>query len=123
MAEQKSPIWGGVAVPGDLAGGLCAWGALLPARQEHPTRRTAAAVPCGAENCHRQHPPTTTPSDVGLDGGDGERDVRVMKAAPVRRQRRPDYPTRLEVQSDSCLRRRRVPPAWRTVPEMAGDQK
>jgi hypothetical protein len=43
-----------------------------------------------------------------------------MKAAPVRRHRRPAYPTKLEAQSDPSLLRKNVPPAWRAVPELAG---
>jgi hypothetical protein len=49
MAEQKSPFWGGVAVPGDLAGGLWAWDALLPARQEpsHATEGGSGSLRVG----------------------------------------------------------------------------
>ncbi len=43
-----------------------------------------------------------------------------MKPKPVKRNRKPGYPTRLEVLSDPELLRRNLPPAWRSVPGMAG---
>jgi hypothetical protein len=44
----------------------------------------------------------------------------MKNTAPLRRYRRPRYPTRLEVLSDPELLKRNLPPAWRTVPELAG---
>ena len=43
-----------------------------------------------------------------------------MKTKPVKRYRQPRYPTRLQVISDPDLLARNVPPAWRSVPGMAG---
>ncbi len=43
-----------------------------------------------------------------------------MKAKPVKRYRKPGYPTRLEVISDPDLLRRNLPPGWRSIPGMAG---
>jgi len=43
-----------------------------------------------------------------------------MKAKPVRRYPKPQYPTRLEIVARPELLRRRQPPAWRQLPGMAG---
>jgi hypothetical protein len=43
-----------------------------------------------------------------------------MKAKPVRRYPKPQYPTRLEIVACPELLRRRQPPAWRQLPGMAG---
>ena len=43
-----------------------------------------------------------------------------MNAQPVRRQKVPRYPTRLEVQANPTLLEKHLPPAWKTHAEMAG---
>lgn len=43
-----------------------------------------------------------------------------MKPKPVKRYRKPDYPTRHEVLSDPELLRRHLPTGWRSLPGMAG---
>jgi hypothetical protein len=43
-----------------------------------------------------------------------------MKTKPVKRYREPRYPAKLQVLSHPALLRQNLPPAWRTVPEMAG---